>query len=320
MARRSSRPPILPAPIELAHGLDIRAARDSYQRHLRAANRSPATIKTYLAALAQFIAFLERQGMPTGLPAIRREHVEAFIVDLQSGGRRPATVSLAYRSLQPFFRWAVSEDEIADSPMSRMTAPIVPEAPPPILRDDEIAALLKACEGSDFEARRDTAIVRLLLDTGMRRGELTALKTSDIDFDHDVAVVMGKGRRPRACPFGSKTARALDRYLRMRARHPQAASEQLWLGLKGGLTDNGILQMLRRRGTAAGLVGLHPHQFRHTFAHAWLAAGGAEGDLMRLAGWRSRQMLSRYVVAGRRGSGRRGRPGSRRGSRCGSSR
>ena len=52
--------------------------------------------------------------------------------------------------------------------------------------------------------------------------------------------------------------------------------------------------MLRRRSPKAGIPDVHPHQLRHTFAHAWLAQGGNEGDLMRLAGWRSRQMLQRY--------------------------
>ena len=52
--------------------------------------------------------------------------------------------------------------------------------------------------------------------------------------------------------------------------------------------------MLRRRGQDAGLPGLYPHQLRHTFAHEWLAQGGSETDLMRLAGWKSRVMLQRY--------------------------
>jgi integrase len=54
------------------------------------------------------------------------------------------------------------------------------------------------------------------------------------------------------------------------------------------------VQLLRRRGEQAGLPGLHPHQLRHTFAHQWLAEGGGETDLMRLAGWKSRAMLQRY--------------------------
>jgi integrase/recombinase XerC len=48
------------------------------------------------------------------------------------------------------------------------------------------------------------------------------------------------------------------------------------------------------RGEAAGIKGLHPHQLRHTFASDWLSQGGNETDLMRLAGWRTREMLSRY--------------------------
>jgi integrase len=90
------------------------------------------------------------------------------------------------------------------------------------------------------------------------------------------------------------TAVALDRYLRVRARHKDAALPWLWLGLKGQLTAWGLVQMLRRRSHQAGLPDLHPHQFGHTFAHQSLAQGGGETDLMRLAGWRSRAMLQRY--------------------------
>ena len=123
--------------------------------------------------------------------------------------------------------------------------------------------------------------------------ELSGLRLDDIDLENGVALVLGKGRRPRGAPFGRKTARALDRYLRVRARHREAATDWLWLGKHGRLTDTGVEQVVKRRGRQAG-VSVHPHQFRHTFAHLYLADGGNEGDLMRLAGWRSRQMLSRY--------------------------
>jgi len=77
-----------------------------------------------------------------------------------------------------------------------------PEQPVAVLSGEQIGALLRACHGSHFEDRRDEAIVRLLIDTGMRRGECAGLAVEDLDFDQDVAVVLGKGRRQRACPFG----------------------------------------------------------------------------------------------------------------------
>jgi site-specific recombinase XerD len=165
----------------------------------------------------------------------------------------------------------------------------------PVLTDDEVRRLIKACEGREFEERRDMAIVRLLLDTGMRRAECAGLKLSDVDFDLGVATVVGKGRRTRSCPFEAKTAQALDRYIRLRRTKKAAQhTDALWIGLRGTMTDSGIAQVLEKRARAAGLEHIHPHQLRHTFAHSFLADGGSEGDLMRLGGWRSRQMLDRY--------------------------
>ena len=132
----------------------------------------------------------------------------------------------------------------------------------------------------------------------MRAGELIGLTLEDIDREQSVAFVMGKGGRGRACPYGAKTADALRRYLRERGRQPQARHhDALWLGKKGPMTDSGVRQILKRRCAEAGLPHIHPHQFWHTFAHAWLAQGGQETDLMRLAGWRSREMVGRYAAS-----------------------
>ncbi len=278
-------------PVSQIDGLAVLG--ESFRRTLLAENKSPRTIETYGEALRLFGLFLTDKGMPKSVPHIKREHVEAFIAELLARWK-PATASNRYRALASFFKWCLAEGEVKASPMANMKPPAIPEAPPGVLSDDDLRALLKACEGKEFEARRDTAILRLLLDTGMRRAEIANLKVDDLDFEHNVAVVLGKGRRPRACPFGRKTAQALDRYLRTRAQHRHAPLPGLWIARKGALTESGVYQVVKDRGTQAGISTAYTHLFRHTYAHQWLAAGGQEGDLMRLAGWRSRTMLGRY--------------------------
>jgi site-specific recombinase XerC len=266
-----------------------------YERHLRAGNRAETTIDKYVLAARQLIAFLERAGMPSAAGAVTREHVEAFM-ERSLAEAKASTAATRYQALRVFFNFLVEEGEITASPMARMRPPIVPDQQTPVLDDAALAALLATCKAKTFDDRRDEAILRLFIDTGMRLAELAGMRVEDLDFDADVAVVLGKGRRQRACPFGNKTALALERYLReRRKRAPHELA--LWIGLKGAMTASGIRQMVKRRGLAAGVGPIHPHQFRHSFAHSWLDKGGNEQDLMRLVGWRSRTMLSRYAAS-----------------------
>jgi integrase len=177
--------------------------------------------------------------------------------------------------------------------MARMKPPIVPDQPVPVIPEDALRRLLHNCADKDFESRRDAGIM-LLLDTGLRREALAG-----IQLDDWTPTSRSSGSSTRAgssvrCRSGSGPRRPWTAYLRVRARHKDAALPWLWLGLKGRLTKWGIVITLRRRGEEVGVPDLHPHQFRHTFAHQWLADGGGETDLMRLAGWRSRIMLQRY--------------------------
>jgi site-specific recombinase XerD len=263
----------------------------SFERHLRALNRSERTIATYLIGLRQADAFLRARG--TTLEAATRADLEAFMADLL-GRRAPSTAATYHKVLKLLYAWLIEEEEIPTDPMARLRPPIVPEKPVPIVPADALKRLFAVCAGSTFEGRRDTALLMLLLDTGARRAEMAGLTLDDLDLDLDVLVVLGKGRRERTLPFGRRAGEALDRYLRARSRHKDADLPWLWLGQKGRLTDIGLRMMLRRRGAQAGLPGLHAHQLRHTFAHEWLAQGGTEADLMRIAGWKSRAMLQRY--------------------------
>lgn len=275
-----------------------------FRRHLKATNKAANTIDLYIRDGQSLIEFLAAEGMPTAASAITREHLEHFLADLSERisprtGRRlkPAYIARIYRSMQQLFKWLDEEGEISRNPFEKMHPPQVPEQPVEIISEEQLHALVKTCEGNAFEKRRDMAIVRLFLDTGVRASELSGLTVQDLDFEQDVAMVTGKGRRARAVPFGAKTGEALRRYLRARAKHPNAGTHPLWLGRKGPMTTSGISQMLERRAADVGIDNLHPHRFRHTMAHRWLAEGNQEQDLMRLAGWRSRQMVSRYAAS-----------------------
>jgi len=274
----------------------LRSLLADWNIYLRATNKSPGTIKSYLRVGTSFVEYIEAQGMPSRASTVAREHVEAYLADMLTRVA-PATAARHYRSLQQLFRWLVEDGEIDRSPMERMHAPHVPEQPVDVLSVEELQALMATCKGNTFENRRDLAIIRLFIDSGMRASELAGLKVEDVDLDATVAYVMGKGGRGRACPFGAKTADAIRRYLRARRSHRMSALPNLWLGAKGPLTDSGIRQLLERRALDAGIPHVHPHRFRHTFAHLWLAEGGQENDLMRLAGWRSREMVGRYAAS-----------------------
>ena len=266
---------------------------DSFLRALRAENLSKRTLETYGESVGQFISFLANKGISLDPTHITREHIEDFITGLLNKWK-PATANNRYRALNRYFNWLVDEGEITESPMQKMKPPKIPEQPPEILTFEDIKAILKICEGKDFSSRRDMAIIRLLLDSGLRRGELAGLHMEDVDLDAQTITVTGKGSRIRVVPFGRKATRDLDRYIRIRALHPQASQPELWLGKAGPMTGSGIYQVVRDRAMQAGIGEVYTHLFRHTFAHLWLASEGTEGDLMRLTGWRSRTMLGRY--------------------------
>ena len=292
------------SPVEIIAGGDLAVNVAAFGRHLRAENLSPRTQETYTESVRQLVRFLADQGMPLEVANIHREHVEAFISYLLDRWK-PATASNRFRGLQTFFKWLTEEGEVKESPMARMKPPKVPLDPPDVLREEQLKALLATCDkGQDTEDRRDAAIIRVFIDTGARLSEVTNLRwhptddsLSDIDLERGILRVMGKGRRERTLAVGKKTVRALDRYLRKRSLHRDAQLPYFWLGIKGRMTESGVRQVIRRRGTEAGLGRIYPHQLRHSFAHSWLSQGGNESDLMRLAGWNSRTMLQRYAAS-----------------------
>jgi site-specific recombinase XerD len=150
----------------------------SFERHLRAQNRSEQTIATYLKGLRQAEASCgsgptrarcidegERAAIrPTTLEAATRADLEASMADLLARGRAPGTAATYYKVLKVLYAWLLDEGEVEADPMARMKPPIVPSKPVPVVPADGLKRLFAACAGKDFEARRDTALIMLLLD------------------------------------------------------------------------------------------------------------------------------------------------------------
>lgn len=268
----------------------------SWGRHLRAANYSPKTISSYTTSAKRLVEFLAARRRSSDVSSIGTRDIEAFMED-QLARYKPTTAATRYRDLQQLFKWLLAEGELQTSPMERMKPPRLEERPVPVIGVEDLKALFHVCDGRGFEERRDSALLRVLLNTGSRLSEVANLTMEDLDLDQDHLWVMGKAKRARILPLGPKTVKALDRYLRARSHHGSADLKWLWLGPRGRLTDSGIAQMLRRRCREAGIEPVHPHQFRHTFAHLWLSKGGGETDLMKLAGWKSAQMVQRYAAS-----------------------
>lgn len=283
---------IATALVPVANDLDINI--NAFARHLLAEGKSDKTVRIYTWAARRLETFLGSRGMPMAVANITREHVEEFFVG-QREQVSPATSNQTFRSLQAFWKYLIAEGEVTDTPLRNMARPTIPDNPPPIVTQDEMRQLLRACDGATFANRRDAAMLSLFYDSGIRRAEMAGLRLADLDLNTRTALVTGKFNRQRVVRYGRETSRAIDRYLRRRAEHPDANSPGLWLGERGPMRISGVEQVVQRRAAEAGLRHVSCHTFRHGFADAYLSSGGNEGDLMQLAGWRARSMVDRYA-------------------------
>lgn len=275
---------------------DLGMLLDSWTLQLRAERKTPATLKTYTKGVRTFLAWCQSADHA---PRLTKNLYNGFTVAGLDSGLSPATVKSRQQAIRLFSAWLTEEGEIpTDLLLGAKPAKVDTVALEP-LTTEEIKALLKACEGNAFEQRRDEALIRFMVETGTRSAEALDLGVKDIDLISGIAIVRrGKGGKGRPVPFGPQTARALDRYRRLRMQHPLAGTDTFWLGQRGnGFGYPAFYVALNKRAAVAGIDRFHPHLLRHTAAHRWLEAGGSEGGLMAVAGWSRSDMLQRYTKA-----------------------
>jgi site-specific recombinase XerD len=256
---------------------------DDFALYLRSERKSPGTIRSYCQGARKLHRHVVPRGA-AGWEAVSRAMVRSWLESMSA--LSDAHVSRMYSGARSFFRFM--EEEAWEgtghrSPMAGIRCPKVEARPIDHLQPEEMRALLAACKGS----RRDEAIVRLMLDTGIRRAECAGIKLGDLDLsaDHPRILVHGKGSRDRYVPLGARTVLSIRRYLRERSEHPMAHLEALWLGQRGALKESAIYRVIRDRAERVGLD-VHPHQLRHTFSHEFRDSGGELDDLCYLTAGR----------------------------------
>ncbi|MFC4912545.1 tyrosine-type recombinase/integrase [Actinomadura gamaensis] len=289
-------------------GAPLLSLVESWELALDSANKSKRTIRAYTDSVRALARWLDSRGYPTDAENVTAEHLRMF---LRSEKERTSAASAGshHRNLRVFWKWVITEGERTHtaSPMTNVEAVKSPKKAKSFFDDEQLAALLKTCAGNSFEDRRDTAIMRIFIDTGVRVGGLVSIRytpdnpeTNGVDLKNRRLRVVLKGGDEHIIPLGKKAAQAVDRYLRARARHPKAAlSPFLFLGVRGRkpeyMTPSGVHSMIVRRGKQAGVPDAHPHRFRRTFADDYLENGGTLDGVMAVAGWKSLDMVREYA-------------------------
>jgi len=274
----------------------------SWQLSLRAERKSRQTLKAYGDGVRFYLAWCAEKEAPP----LSRASLNLWVAELLEGGSAASTARSRQLAVRRLAAWMADEGEIPADPFLGVKSPQLDEQVIEPLSDDELRALIKACQPPKgakpkvaLRHRRDEALIRFMFETGTRAGEVVALDLADIDLTAGTAIVRrGKGGKGRPVPFGPDASLAIDRYLRLRRGHRLAGSPDLWLGDRGKrFSYDALHKTLAMRAKQAGILGFHPHRLRHTAAHRWLAAGGSESGLMAVAGWTRPDMLMRYTKA-----------------------
>jgi len=180
---------------------------------------------------------------------------------------------------------------------SNLKPPKIPQKIISTLSNDEIRAILDSFNQSNPTDFRNKTIFMVLVDSGLRIGELVNLKMAGIKQDGSILQVMGKGQKERIVPIGVNAQRALQKYLfRYRPQPVNAEIDYVFLSQYGQhLAENGVKLALKRVAIKSGVNRLHAHLCRHTFATVFLNNGGDIFTLQQILGHSTLEMVRHYA-------------------------
>lgn len=276
-------------------------------------DRSPLTIRGYLADLELFARWLETlQGKPLEPAGLDSADVRAYRQALQEGGARPQTINRKLAAIAAFGHWLVQTGQAVSNPALHVrSVEDLPLAPKWLDRRQRLA-LTRAVENDLQAARkryprlwvlrlRDAAMTLLLLHTGLRVGELCNLQVSDVQISErkgNVTVRRGKGNRHRTVPLNGSARQELAELLTCR---PVAGSEALFIGQRGErVVSRSVQRAVERFALEAGLKDVTPHTLRHSFAKALIDEGVTLEKVAALLGHSNLNTTRIYTTPGER--------------------
>lgn len=284
----------------LAGEFPLRDLVDEYCVALEVGGRSRRTIDWYRGYLDEFVGFAGRDGRSPTLddltPATSRRWLLAIQV-ARTSPLAPNSMAGRVRTLRAFGGWVQRELTLDAHPLAGLPLPKLPDVLVESLREREMRALVAAAGDRSRDPVRDRAIVLLLLDSGLRLGELVSLRVGDLDLVEGRCRVVGKGAKERIVPMGGRSRRALRAWLMTRGA--SKGDTPLFIGRRGEvLSPRGVQLLVGRLARAAEIsTRCSPHVLRHSFARAFLANGGDVFTLQRILGHSptSLQITRRYV-------------------------
>ncbi|MFB9908096.1 tyrosine recombinase XerC [Allokutzneria oryzae] len=254
-----------------------------FERHLLLERGlSENTVRAYVGDVVSLLGHLLTGG-GDGLAALDLARLRSWLADQRTAGAGRTTLARRSASARAFTAWAVRTGRMVSDPGPRLASPRPHKALPTVLRAEQAEQMMRASASGaaqdDPLALRDHAVVELLYATGIRVSELCGLDTSDVDHSRRVVLVLGKGGKERAVPYGIPAEKALNAWL-TKGRHLLAKGDSpaaLFLGARGGRLDPRTARRVVHDvvGAVPGAADLGPHGLRHTAA-THLLEGGAD--------------------------------------------